>query len=100
MADAALIPATDDVAAAARRYVASWRALADAEPLGVLDALVERDDAFHALVASLGERCPLCEVGTCPYVDDVEDYDPDWWEPYRPVETVDDPDGLLNERRP
>lgn len=84
------------IADVARRYVVSWRQLAECTEGGLMFALVERDAAFHALVGALGERCPMCEQGTCPYIEDI-DAAAEWLAEPSTASDVADPRGLLNE---
>ncbi|HKE66004.1 MAG TPA: hypothetical protein VKB59_15315 [Micromonosporaceae bacterium] len=88
------------VEAIARRYVRAHRALVAADYSALLDARYELDDAFHELCGALGEPCPACDIGECPYSDGyLDDHNiTDDWMP--PVERVVDVAGLLNEPAP
>jgi hypothetical protein len=50
---------------AARRYVVTRRTADEAAGAGYLAALIDQADAFHELVVAVGERCWLCDPGTC-----------------------------------
>jgi hypothetical protein len=52
-----------DLRALVRRYVYAWQAAEE----GGLDAICERDAAFHELVTVVVHTCPFCDPGTCPF---------------------------------
>jgi hypothetical protein len=58
---------TPDVYGEAVRFVAAAKAIEQAPsgPGALLDAICERDLAFHELTVAVGFRCD-CEPGTCP----------------------------------
>jgi hypothetical protein len=91
-------PAEDAI----RAYVRSWQACVDADGHALLEALIQRDEAFHHLVGVIGMACPMCEWGSCPYQADVEMYSEELAtdELRRSIEDVDDPNGLFNDPEP
>jgi hypothetical protein len=84
-----------DIVASARRYVQAWRAVSEAGSGNLLSAVVERDHAFHDLIGMLGETCPMCDEGSCPYTADVEEV-AEWVGDGR-IDDAADPGGLLND---